>query len=140
MAYAIQQRFYHVGKGWSEWSIDLDRTFDNRNEAEESIEDDNLSDTAQYRVVEIDATRRIMDVDYKEAAYDYAIAQFQARSDVKHTQQAMLSICWYNGYDLAAAFAAGVNFHAKVWQEEVHKICNGIFNFYGCNFIFRYNK
>ncbi len=53
MAYAIQQRFYHVGKGWSEWSIDLDRTFDNRNEAEESIEDDNLSDTAQYRVVEI---------------------------------------------------------------------------------------
>ena len=51
--YAIQQRFYNVGKGWSEWSIDFDRTFDNRNEAEESIEDDNLSDTAQYRVVEI---------------------------------------------------------------------------------------
>lgn len=51
--YAIQQRFYHVGKGWSEWSIDFGRTFDNKNEAEESIEDDNLSDTAQYRVVEI---------------------------------------------------------------------------------------
>lgn len=51
--YAIQQRFYHVGKGWSEWSIDFDRTFDNKNEAEESIYDDNLSDTAQYRVVEI---------------------------------------------------------------------------------------
>lgn len=51
--YAIQQRFYHVGKGWSEWSVDFDRTFDNRTAAEESIEDDNLSDTAQYRVVEI---------------------------------------------------------------------------------------
>jgi hypothetical protein len=51
--YAIQQRFYHVGEGWSEWSIDFDRTFDNKTAAEESIEDDNLSDTAQYRVVEI---------------------------------------------------------------------------------------
>ena len=66
-----------------------------------------------------------MDVDYKKAAYDYAIAQFQAMSDVKHTQQEMLGICWYNGYDLAAAFAAGVNFHAKVWREEVHKIFHG---------------
>lgn len=66
-----------------------------------------------------------MDVDYKKAAYDYAIAQFGVRSDVKHTQQAMLSICWYNGYDLAKAFAAGVNFHAKVWQEEVHRIFHG---------------
>lgn len=28
--YAIQQRFYHVGKGWSEWSIDFDRTFNNK--------------------------------------------------------------------------------------------------------------
>lgn len=51
--YAIQQRFYHIGSGWSEWSIDFDRTFDNKTAAEESIEDDNLSDTAQYRVVEI---------------------------------------------------------------------------------------
>jgi len=51
--YAIQQRFYHVGEGWSKWSIDFDRTFDDRELAEESIEDDNLSDTAQYRVVEI---------------------------------------------------------------------------------------
>ena len=51
--YAIEERYYTVGKGWSEWSIDFDRTFDNKNEAEESIEDGNLSDTAQYRVVEI---------------------------------------------------------------------------------------
>ena len=51
--YVIQQRFYHVGSGWSTWSIDFDRTFDNKNEAEESIKDDNMSDTAQYRVIEI---------------------------------------------------------------------------------------
>ena len=51
--YAIQQRYYHVGEGWSEWSIDFDRTFDDRELAEQAIEDDNLSDTAQYRVVEI---------------------------------------------------------------------------------------
>ena len=51
--YAIQQRFYHIDRGWSEGSIDFDRIFDDRELAEESIEDDNLSDTAQYRVVEI---------------------------------------------------------------------------------------
>lgn len=51
--YAIQQRYYNVRRGWSEWSIDFDRTFDNKNEAEQAIEDDNLSETAQYRVVEI---------------------------------------------------------------------------------------
>lgn len=51
--YAIQQRFYHVGQGWGEWSIDFERTFDNKTIAEEAIADDNLSDTAQYRVVEI---------------------------------------------------------------------------------------
>ena len=55
-------------------------------------------------------------------AKDYAILQFQARSDVKHTKQAMLSICWYNGYDLAAAFKEGVEWKLK-------KIVNRMYNF-----------
>ena len=57
-----------------------------------------------------------------DKARDYAIAQFQARSDVKHTQQAMLSICWYNGYDIAAAFKDGAD-----W--ELKKIANRMYNF-----------
>ena len=54
-------------------------------------------------------------------ATEYAVAQFQARSDVKHTKQAMLSICWYNGHDLAAAFKAGA-------EWKVKKIVNRMYN------------
>ena len=54
-------------------------------------------------------------------AKEYAVAQFQARSDVKHTEQAMLSICWYNGHDLAAAFKEGAEWKLK-------KIANRMYN------------
>lgn len=51
--FAIAQRFYSVERGWGEWSVDYDRVFDDQLVAESAIEDDNLSDTAEYRVVEI---------------------------------------------------------------------------------------
>ena len=43
----------------------------------------------------------------EEKAKDYAVSQVQACTDVKMCQQAMLSLCMFKGYDVAAGYKDG---------------------------------